>query len=355
MAPHQAVSASVSSPISAPKSRPWVLYLIGIGLLAGCSLQIWETRGVAAASLVMFVGALLPGMEFYRLALKERALKAERDQARAELQAHREFMQRVLDAMPQTIFMKDSDSRYTFVNEAFCELRAMTREEILAGPISKMRDANGMDTESEAEDKQVFTGHNILKEEQVFHPESGQEIFRVVSKRLCHDEHGNALVVGSTQNVSLWRQAERTARAIAEEQQRQGQFLKFVLNALPFPVYVKDAQLRYTLVNTAFLDLMEGCSSDLIGRTAREITPCESVMIDEMDDSGLLARPTLQVRESTIDLVDIRGHSHRVALSKIAGRDAMGRKVIIGTYDIQGLQNARLAPAATRGRSAAAA
>ena len=241
--------------------------------------------------------------------LQQAELAAERKRSTSALAAARAYFARVLDAIPATIFMKDEASRYTCVNEAFCELRAMSREEILAAPISKMRDERGNATESEAEDRQVFGGHNILKEERVFHPDSGQEIFRTVSKRLCHDEHGQALIVGSTQNVSMWRQAEREAQAQGNKHLRQNHFLNFVLDTIPIPVYVKDEELYYLMVNPAFAQLMGLPADQIIGRRANELTDNDGILGDEMHEMSMLAQRDSPTLAEPCVLIDAQGNA----------------------------------------------
>jgi PAS domain S-box-containing protein len=287
--------------------------------------------GIAAASSVLMSAVLI-----IMCRLLQAELTAERKRSACLRAAARAYFARVLDAIPATIFMKDENSRYTFVNEAFCELRAMSREEILAAPISKMRDEHGHATESEAEDRQVFGGHNIHKEERVFHPDTGQEIFRTVSKRLCHDENGRAFIIGSTQNVSMWRQAEREAQAQGSKHLHQTHFLQFVLNTMPIPVYVKDEELYYLMVNQAFADLMGLPVEQIVGRRANELTDNDAILGDEMHEMSMLAQTQDQANSPMLAepcvLIDKLGNARLLTSRKIAGRNADGNRVLVGTY-----------------------
>ncbi|HSD38679.1 MAG TPA: PAS domain-containing protein [Rhodocyclaceae bacterium] len=295
-------------------------------LVAG-SLYGTQGAGIAAASSVLMSAVLII---MSRLLQAEQA--AERKHSASALATAHAYFGRVLDAIPATIFMKDENSRYTFVNEAFCELRAMSREEILAAPISKMRDEHGHATESEAEDRQVFGGYNILKEERVFHPDSGQEIFRTVSKRLCHDENGRAFIIGSTQNVSMWRQAEREAQALGSKHLHQNHFLKFVLNTVPIPVYVKDEELYYLMVNQAFADLMGLPVEQIAGRRANELTDNDAILGDEMHEMSILAQTDSPPQAEPCVLIDKQGNEQLLTSRKVAGRNIDGNRVLVGTY-----------------------
>ncbi|MEC5386533.1 PAS domain-containing protein [Uliginosibacterium sp. H3] len=306
---------------------PVCLVAIVINAALGGTFFGTTGAGIATASSVLMSLLLI-----FVSRLQQAESSIERKQAASALAATRAYFVRVLDAIPATIFMKDANSHYTFVNEAFCELRAMSREEILAAPISKMRDERGHATESETEDKQVFSGRSILKEERVFHPDSGQEIFRTVSKRLCHDEHGQALIVGSTQNVSMWRQAEREAQTQGNKHLRQNHFLSFVLNTIPIPVYVKDEELYYLMVNEAFAELMGLPAEQIIGRRANELTDNDVILGDEMHEMSMLAQMDSPQMAEPCWLIDALGNARALMSRKTAGRNAEGNRVLIGTY-----------------------
>jgi diguanylate cyclase (GGDEF)-like protein/PAS domain S-box-containing protein len=93
------------------------------------------------------------------------------------------------------------------------------------------------------------------------------------------------------------RVAERTA-----ELSQQLHFVKQLIEAIPGPFFYKDANARYLGCNSAFEALIGRPESELIGKTAQELTPGELNDKHQTVDRELLARPGLQIYESQLSL-----------------------------------------------------
>jgi two-component system, cell cycle sensor histidine kinase and response regulator CckA len=92
------------------------------------------------------------------------------------------------------------------------------------------------------------------------------------------------------------RVAERTA-----ELSQQLHFLQQLIEAIPGPVFYKDAQLRYLGCNSAFEAFVGRPASELIGKTAREIAATRE-LADRYAaaDRKLLDKPGSQIYESPV-------------------------------------------------------
>jgi PAS domain S-box-containing protein len=93
-------------------------------------------------------------------------------------------------------------------------------------------------------------------------------------------------MVGVNIDVTRQRQAEEQ---VAESQR----FLQSVIDTLPTPFVCKDADGRYLLANTAFTQLFDLSSEQVLGRTMHDFAPHERADMHRAKDELLLADPSL--------------------------------------------------------------
>jgi diguanylate cyclase (GGDEF)-like protein/PAS domain S-box-containing protein len=91
------------------------------------------------------------------------------------------------------------------------------------------------------------------------------------------------------------RVAERTT-----EISQQLHFLQQLIEAIPGPVYYKDAQARFLGCNSAFETFIGRPARELIGKTAHDIEPTELADKYLASDRELLNRPGSQIYESLV-------------------------------------------------------
>ncbi|MFK2891654.1 ATP-binding protein [Dyella flagellata] len=101
-------------------------------------------------------------------------------------------------------------------------------------------------------------------------------------------------------------------RRAQQELQYQNRFLESLMATLPVPVYVKDLQGRYIMVNPAFQKIVGRQAGELIGRTATEVHPMHTASNDRLEtltsevlSTGRLAHGELQYRSNSGDLHDV--------------------------------------------------
>ena len=98
--------------------------------------------------------------------------------------------------------------------------------------------------------------------------------------------------------------------------------LQTLLDAIPAPVFYKDAQERYLGCNLAFELSLGVPKAQIIGKTAHEIAPPDLAEVYHRRDQELLSQPGTQVYESAIRMAD--GRLHSVIFNKATFSDAKG-------------------------------
>ncbi len=102
-------------------------------------------------------------------------------------------------------------------------------------------------------------------------------------------------IQGAGMDVSAYKEAERQLRA-------NHTFMQSILNAMPTPMFFKDAAARYQMVNRAFEVLMGQNADDLLGKSVYDIAPQHLAdKYHEMDKALLESRgPAIQRYEYSV-------------------------------------------------------
>jgi diguanylate cyclase (GGDEF)-like protein/PAS domain S-box-containing protein len=147
------------------------------------------------------------------LALEREVLLRQRNQA---------FIQRVIDVIPDPFYIKDRNGRLVLVNEAFASERGRTTESMLGMLSTAVALSPELTTNTVVEDEAVLRGDIIDKEQHYIVPTTGEERFRLVSKRPCIDMDGQPVIVVAHINITRWKIAERKLARMAHEDELTG-------------------------------------------------------------------------------------------------------------------------------------
>lgn len=273
-------------------------------------------------------------------------------QTQAELQAaltrevsHRErtqeFVQRLIDVIPQPVYVKDARSCYILVNDAFCQERRRSRTELVGRNSYGLAPDALLSASIADEDRRVLDGERIHKEECLPHMYTGEERFRLITKGSCLDAEGEPVIVGANFDVTPWRQAERLAKEALDQQSRLREFLQLIFNVIPNPILIKDEDLRYVMANQAAARMFNCPVEKMLGKHLIDVlveTEAEPVESRERD---LLECPdgSMTQYESTIRTPS--GTILHLITHKTVGRDGDNRRVLITSLvDVSAIRHA---------------
>ena len=111
-----------------------------------------------------------------------------------------------------------------------------------------------------------------------------------------------------------YAQMEQRVQERTEELSRQLGFMHQLIEAIPSPLFYKDAQTRYLGCNSAFEAFIGKPASELIGKSPRDIAPQELADRYLAADREILDQPGKQIYESQVRHAD--GHLHDVVFHK---------------------------------------
>ncbi|HVO69224.1 MAG TPA: PAS domain S-box protein, partial [Aggregatilineaceae bacterium] len=287
-------------------------------------------------------------------------------QANAALSAERTLLRTLIDALPDAIYIKDTQSRFLGTNVHHASALGLARPEDLIGKTDfdfyPLEYAERFFTDEQA----IFqTGQPLINHEEPWLSPLGESGWSLTTKVPLHDEVGNVIgLIGIGHDITerklaedVLRQAheelerrvqERTAELstanarlreeIAERQQAEEalaaerNLLRVLIDHLPDSVYVKDVEGRVLLANQADARIMGAAGpDDVIGKTDFDFHPPDLAAQYYADDMAVV-----QSGQSIVDREEplfVPGEDyHWLLTTKVPLRDSQGR--VIGLVGI---------------------
>ena len=140
----------------------------------------------------------------------------ERKRLEAELQESHNFLNSVIDAVPDPIFVKDREHRWTLLNEAFCNFTGLPRQSLLGKSDYDVFPKTEADVFWE-KDELVFHSHEINLNEENFTSVHGERYFIQTKKTPFQSTDGRNMLVGVIRDITERKQFEAAREAALQE------------------------------------------------------------------------------------------------------------------------------------------
>jgi PAS domain S-box-containing protein len=249
------------------------------------------------------------------------------EQALAE---ERALLSDLIDAMPDYIFVKDTESRFLLANDAclrafdletFAELAGKTDFDFLPPALAQRY--------FDQEQAIIHGGTPIIhEEEQITHPSYGLQWFSSTKVPL---RNSNGTIIGLACIVRVLTEQKLAEKALNEHHH----LLRSLIDHLPDFVYVKDLEGRYILDNLAHARSVGATPAEMIGKQDFDLFPLEMAQGFFSDDMRVCetGEPLLNHEEVSLN---VNQETVWVISNKIPFRDTEGKIIgMIGqTYDI---------------------
>lgn len=113
-----------------------------------------------------------------------------------------------------------------------------------------------------------------------------------------------------------------------EELKRSTEFLRSVIDNIPDPIFVKDTQYRWLILNQAFCDFTGFPRDRLLGRTDYDVFPKSEANVFRQTEQALFAEGI--ARESEEQYTDSYGETYLSATKRSLHQDAAGNVFLVG-------------------------
>jgi PAS domain S-box-containing protein len=285
-----------------------------IALAAANEQLLHNLLGLAVVSLLALAAAWFGG---HTIVLGKANDELElRVQERTKELAHEQLLLRLLmDNMPDTIYFKDPQSRFTRVNRAQAEVLGLKSSDEAIGKNDFDFFAPEHAQAASADERRILeSGQGMVGKTERIRLANGRYRWVTATKVPLRDSTGKVLgLVGVSRDV--------TEHVMAEH------LLQVLVDSLPDLVYVKDTHGHYIVDNAAhrkFLGLQN--VEQLVGKTAADFYPRELAETISADDQAVLSSklPLLNREEH---FTNLHGEKTLVSTSKIPYRDEQGNIV----------------------------
>ncbi|MFB6361600.1 MAG: PAS domain S-box protein [Halobacteriales archaeon] len=217
-----------------------------------------------------------------------------------------ERFQTIIEAIGDTVYTLDEDGRYTYVNDAFLEQTGYNHEEIIGAHVSKV-----------TSDEYVEQGRSVIttllkKDEQ---RSATWEFERQTAEGEWVPVENHVALL--PMHEGEFRGTAGVVRDISDRRERERELERYetIIQALGDPVYVIDADGKYTFVNEAYVEETGYDREAVIGEHVSKVLPDEYVekgqrIIEDLwnDPDRKKATWELERRSADGDLVPAENH-----------------------------------------------
>ncbi len=172
-----------------------------------------------------------------------------------------------IDKLRVPIYIKDPQGRYVYANDLACELLECSRTDVLGRSDSELFPPDLADA-MQAHDRRAMAGREpVIAEERFRLPGHPEMTWGLSIKQPLFEEDGRPDgVAGLTIDITARKRAERELVALKND-------YAAILQALPDPLFVLDAEGRCLSYRTPSEALLAAPPSLFMGRTVREVLP----------------------------------------------------------------------------------
>ena len=256
--------------------------------------------------------------------------KAASQQKRAKEAAEKErdLLRTMVDALPDQIFAKDTESRFVFCNQETANVAGKKRPQEMIGKSDF--DFNGRDNAQQfydAEQQIIDKGEAIVNRQYCRKMEDGGEIWVTSTKVPWRDSDGNIIgIIGMNRDITDLKLAQ-------EALGRERNLLRSIVDTLPERIFVKDRDSKFIFCNKASFESIVSVSmldltkhEDLTGKSDFDIVSAKRAKAYRAEEQEII-----RTGRGVVDREGLDGQRGWISTTKIPWRDDSGEIVgIVG-------------------------
>lgn len=239
---------------------------------------------------------------------------------------YQRFMEGVIDALPLPMSVKNRHGSLVLVNRAYSEALRLASGETIGKPSQDLVHAEAIERLDALDTLTLETGRPHVVEDWFDVANANRRDFLRITKSRCMDRYGLPVVVTTYEDQSA---ARNYAQRMALLSMNVENFVQRLIRAIPHPIYVKSADSRYSMVNSAIAEQWGLRAEDMVGLSSREIFGEELGGPMEAEDQRVLAGEVLNKEECRLD--PRTGVKRYWAVTKTSCLDVDGKIIIVGS------------------------
>ena len=249
----------------------------------------------------------------------------ESKRAKEELQSSLRFLEILVNTIPSPIFYKDLQGRYIGCNESFAsQIIGLPKERIMGKSVHDLNEAIPADLADKylKMDEMLFLERSVQVYETQVQCADGVLRDFLFTKAPFNNFAGDlAGIVGVMLDITERKRGEVMLNESKE-------YLDKIINTIGDPLFVKNRQHRFVLVNDAMCALSGRSREELIGKKDCDFFPVEQVDVFLDKDEQVFLTGKENVNEETI--TDSLGIDRTIITKKTRYMDNAGNMFIVG-------------------------
>jgi PAS domain S-box-containing protein len=259
-----------------------------------------------------------------------------RKRTEEELRASRRLLEIVIDAIPMSIFAKDTNSRYVMVNKYAAEFFESTKQALLNRHTSRLPTHEATRKQSIEDDQWVYKNRRTFTHETLIQRPDGTPVpFHSSKIPLFNDADELIGLLGINRDISEDRRAQE---ALRESEQR----FRAVFERSRAGIATWGLDGRFLTVNGAFCDFVGYAADELVGRMSagdlRQPEDDEGLELTGRMQRGEIAHVTRDRRYRRRDASTVWG---RTTIASVAGMDGTPQYFVAVVIDITEARESR--------------
>jgi PAS domain S-box-containing protein len=209
----------------------------------------------------------------------------ERNSAEQELASERNIFGALMSSVPDRIYFKDEQSRFVRINPAMAALFKLAGPEGAVGKTDFDFFTREHAEQAFADEQEIMrTGTPVIGKVEKASLPDGRIGWIITTKLPLRNRAGRIIgTMGMSRDITHIKRIE-------DELAAERNILRNVIENIPDPIFVKDAQGRYILDNAAHCTSLGAKSrEDVIGKTSFDFFPSEEAAAFKRDDDRVIA------------------------------------------------------------------
>lgn len=296
-------------------------------------LGVLDVQSVEVAGLTEEDQLLLMGLcGQIAVAINNHQIEAERQRTQTILLESEQKYRELINGLPVGVY------RNTGPEGRFVEANAAIAAMFEADSVEEFLKHNVIELYRSPADREVFSQKirrfGFVKDEELqLKTLKGREIWGSVSAVLKKDAGGQTYFEGIIEDITERKKAEI-------ELGQSEEFLNKIIDSIPDPIFVKDEQHRFLILNSAFCNFIGHPREALLGKSDYDFFPKEEADVFWEKDELVMTTGRENINEEAI--TDALGQRHIISTKKTVFTNAAGRKILVGIIsDITDLKAAQ--------------
>ncbi|MCC3453153.1 MAG: PAS domain S-box protein [Microcoleus sp. PH2017_29_MFU_D_A] len=201
----------------------------------------------------------------------------DRTAVQEQLKASEQFLNNIINTIPDPIYVKDEQHRWLALNDAFCQYIGRSRSELIGKAYRDFLPKEQADIYEE-KNQLVFWANTSSETQETITEPDGNTRFLSVKKSTFVDAGGSKVLVCAIREITNRVRMEEQLRETLAEAESSQNLLRTVIDATPDLIFVKDRNFRYSLVNAGFAAAFGKTQAEMLGKDDLELNvPTEQI------------------------------------------------------------------------------